>query len=146
MVSLVVKSEDELPVSLAIAVIASVSAGAVVSSVTLSAPVVELLPRPSLNRAEICLTPSAPRSPTVTARLTLPAVTSAAVTVCVTGCASGEPPSNSSTVSPATTVAPSATVKLGAVTEVILSLFEVPLSEAATRSGVPPVGAVVLSV
>jgi hypothetical protein len=43
-VSLVMKSEDELPLSLAIAVIASASVGAAVSSVTLSAPVVELLP------------------------------------------------------------------------------------------------------
>ena len=38
------------------------------------------------------------------------------------------------------------TVKLGAVTSVILSVLEVPESEAAIRSGVPPVGAVVSSV
>ena len=62
--------------------------GAVVSSVMVSAAVVELLPKESLNCAEICLLPSAPRSPAVTVRLTLPAVMSAAVTVCVTGCAS----------------------------------------------------------
>ena len=42
--------------------------------------------------------------------------------------------------------APSATVKLGAVTSVRLSVLELPLSEPATRSGVPPVGAVVFSV
>ena len=45
--------------------------------------------------------PSAPRSPAVTVRVTLPAVTSAAVMVCVTGCASDPPPSFNSTVSPA---------------------------------------------
>ena len=69
--------------------------GAVVSSVMFSAEVVELLPKVSLSCAETDLLPSAPRSPATTVRLTLPAVTSAAVMVCVTGCASAEPPSNS---------------------------------------------------
>ena len=84
--------------------VAMATAGAVVSSVIVSAEVVEELPAASLNFAEIALPPSAPRSPAVTARLTLPAVTSAEVIVCVTGCASGEPASNSWTVSPAATV------------------------------------------
>src|ERR1700680_3040002 len=46
-----------------------VTVGAVVSSVTLSAAVVELLPARSLNCAEIALLPSRPRSPAATARL-----------------------------------------------------------------------------
>ena len=37
----------------------------------------------------------------------------------------------------------SATVKLGAVAAVMLSVLELPVSEPATRSGVPPLGAVV---
>ena len=120
--------------------------GAVVSSVITSAAVVEVLPATSLNCAEICLVPSAPRSPAVTVRLTLPAVISAAVMVWVTGWASAEPPSSNCTVSPATTVEPSATVKLGAVTSVMPSVCEVPESDAVARTGVPPLGAVVLSV
>ena len=120
--------------------------GAVVSRVIVSAAVVELLPNASLNCAEICLLPSAPRSPAVTVRLTLPAVMSAAVMVCVTGCASADPPSSNCTVSPATTVEPSATVKLGAVTSVMSSVCDVPEFDAAARAGVPPVGAVVFSV
>ena len=40
----------------------------------------------------------------------------------------------------------SATVKLGAVTSVMLSVLEIPESDAATKFGVPPVGAVVSSV
>ena len=59
--------------------------GAVVSSVITSAAVVEVLPATSLNCAVIDLVPSAPRSPAVTLRLTLPAVMSAAVMVWVTG-------------------------------------------------------------
>ena len=55
--------------------------GAVVSSVITSAAVVELLPATSLNCAVIDFEPSAPRSPAVTVRLTLPAVMSAAVMV-----------------------------------------------------------------
>ena len=50
-VSLVMKSEDELPVSLAIAVIASASAGAVVSMVTAWLAVVPILPAVSTIRA-----------------------------------------------------------------------------------------------
>ena len=42
----------------------------------------------------------------------------------------------------ATTVAPSATAKLGAVTSVMSSVLDVPESEAAVRLGMPPVGAV----
>ena len=40
----------------------------------------------------------------------------------------------------------SATVKLGAVTSVMLSVLETPLSEAAARSGAPPLGAMVSTV
>ena len=100
----------------------------------------------SLSCAAICLLPSAPRSPAVTVRLTLPAVMSAAVMVWVTGWASADPPSSNCTVSPATTVEPSATVKLGAVTSVMSSVCDVPESDAAVKTGVPPVGAVVFSV
>ena len=71
---------------------------------------------------------------------------SAAVMVWVTGWASADPPSSNCTVSPATTVEPSATVKLGAVTSVMSSVCDVPESDAAARTGVPPVGAVVFSV
>ena len=120
--------------------------GAVVSSVITSAAVVEVLPATSLNCAVIDLVPSAPRSPAVTVRLTLPAVMSVAVMVWVTGWASAEPPSSNCTVSPATTVEPSATVKVGAVTSVMSSLCDVPESDAAVSTGVPPVGAVVFSV
>ena len=90
--------------------------------------------------------PSAPRSPAVTVRLTLPAAMSAAVMVWVTGWASAEPPSSNCTVSPAATVGSSATVKLGAVTSVMPSVCDVPESDAAARTGVPPLGAVVFSV
>ena len=117
-------------------------AGAVVSSVTPSAEVVELLPAASVNWAVIDFEPSAPRSPAVTVRLTPPAVTSAAVIVCVTGCASAEPPRRSWTVSPATTVELSATVKVGAVTLVMPSVCEVPEFDAGARIGAPPLGAV----
>ncbi len=63
--------------------------------------------------------------------------------VCVTLCASADPPSSSWTVSPTATVGLSATVKVGLVMSVMLSVAEAPESDAATRSGVPPVGAVV---
>ena len=115
-----------------------------VSSVTASAEVVEVLPAASENFAEIDLLPSVPRSPAVTVRLTLPAVISADVMVCVTACAPAPtPPSSSWTVSPAATVGLSATVKVGLVMLVMLSVAELPESDAAIRSGVPPVGAVV---
>ena len=79
-------------------------------------------------------------------RLTLPAVMSAAVMVCVTLCASAEPPSRSWTVSPAATVELSATVNVGLVTSVRSSVCEVPESDATVRAGVPPVGATVSTV
>src|SRR6202011_2144817 len=145
-VTLVMSSLCEMPESDAAARTGVPPPGATVSSVMISAAVVELLPKPSLNCAEIALLPSAPRSPATTARLTLPAVTSAAVMVWLTGCASAEPPSNSWTVSPASSAAPSATVKLGAVTLVMSSLCEMPESDAAARTGVPPLGATVSSV
>ena len=116
--------------------------GAVVSRVIASAEVVELLPAVSLKWAEICLLPSAPRSPAVTVRLTLPAMMSAALIVCVTGCAKDTLPSSSSTMSPAATVPLSATVNVGLVMSVMLSRLDAPESDAAIRSGVLPVGAV----
>src|ERR1700761_4731955 len=120
--------------------------GGRVSRVKLSEAVVELLPATSVNCAETCLPPSAPRSPAATVRLTLPAVTSAAVMVCVTGCASAEPPSSNCTVSPTATVGLRATVKVGATTLVMSSVCEAPESEAAVKTGALPVGAVVSSV
>ena len=66
---------------------------------------------------------------------------SAAVTVCAAGCASADPPSSSCTVSPTATVELSATVNVGAVTSVMSSVCDVPESDAAVRTGVPPVGA-----
>ncbi|MEO8834552.1 MAG: hypothetical protein ABI407_20270, partial [Bradyrhizobium sp.] len=120
--------------------------GAVVSRMKLNAAVVELLPATSLNCAVTDLVPSAPRSPAVTVRLTLPALMSAAVMVWVTGCASADPPSSNCTVSPTAMVGLSATVKLGAVTLVRLSVLDIPESDAAVRSGAPPAGAVVSSV
>ena len=65
---------------------------------------------------------------------------------CFTGCASGEPPSNSWTVSPATTDGLSTTVKVGVVVAVMLSVLKVPLSDPEPRLGVPPIGAAVSSV
>ena len=101
--------------------------GAVVSSVITSAAVVEVLPATSLNCAKICLVPSAPRSPAVTVRLTLPAGD--------LGGGNGvghrmgqraEPPSSNCTVSPAATVGLSAMAKLGDVTSVMPSVCDVP--------------------
>ena len=66
--------------------------------------------------------------------------------VCNTLCASAEPPSSSWTVSPAATVELSATVNVGLVTLVRLSLCDVPESDATVRAGVPPVGATVSTV
>ena len=94
-VTLVMLSVFEEPESVAAVMSGADGGAAVVSSVMVSAAVVEVLPAASLNCAEIALPPSAPRSPAVTARLTLPAVTSAAVMVWLTGCAKGEPPSSS---------------------------------------------------
>ena len=61
-------------------------------------------------------------------------------------CASAEPPSSSWTTSPTATVELSATVNVGLVTLVRLSLCELPESDATVRAGVPPVGAVVSKV
>src|SRR5437899_10120452 len=68
------------------------------------------------------------------------------VLVCTTGFASEAPPRRSSTLFPYTTLFRSATVKLGLVTLVLLSLLLPPgpaESDASVRSGVPPEGAVV---
>src|SRR5262249_27931161 len=83
----------------------------------------------------------APRSPAVTVRLTLAAATSAAVIVCVTGCAKDSPPSSSSTVSPNTSIASWGARAVGFVGVVRLSKIEVPPFDPASRRGGPAVGA-----
>ena len=120
--------------------------GAVVSNVKLTAELIELLPAASLNWAVTSLLPSAPRSPAVTVRLTLPAATSVAVMRCITGCASGEPFRSSWTESPTATVGFNTAAKVGAVAAVMWSVFELPVSDAAMGFGVPPLGVVVSSV
>ena len=120
-----------------------VSLGLVVSTVIVSAEVSEVLLAKSLKWAEINFALSAPRSPGVTVRFTKPASISANVIVWVTGCKRELPPSFSSTVSPTATDGLSATVNVGLVTLVMLSVGDTPESEASIKSGVTPAGVVV---
>ena len=118
--------------------------GAVVSNTKSSGALTELLPAVSLNCAIACFLPSAPRSPAITIKLTRPTDTSAAVTMCLTGCARGEPSRSNWTESPAATDGLNKITNVGIVAAVILSMLELPVSDA-SRFGVPPPGAVVSS-
>ena len=64
---------------------------------------------------------------------------------CVTGWASGEPSRSNWTNRRRATEELNNAAKIGAVAAVMLSVFELPVSDA-TRLGVPPLGAVVSSV
>ena len=63
-----------------------------------------------------------------------------ASTLWTSGVANGTPPISSSTASPSTTSPLIGTRMAGVASLVVSSLSEVPLSDAATKSGVPPVG------
>ena len=120
---------------------------AAVSRVTVRADdSVPALPTASVIRALIALSPSLPRSPSVTARSTNPVVMSVPVRMAVTGVVRLAPPSSSSTVSPARAPVPDRdTRKVGAVALVRSSPVAPPVSEPSTRSGAAGAAGPVLS-